>query len=185
MEIDFESLREGLSAAVPYIERFCQKYNYLRAPSAEEGRYPRIRISKIISNAVRWIDFEMTLDANGNRFKTYSKDLSYELSGGAFADFTTEFGFTRYGKHFTLWDSTPLSLALPKLASSLICASKIFENWDVEYLKNEGQRVDICNGRGTIIVGEPRYIPTQLELADDVLGPRKTVANVVGLELAR
>ena len=106
----------------------------------------------------------MELDETDNRFKIYSSSLPYELAGGACFDLPNNIGFERYRKHFTLWSSMPFSLALPKLASSMECASRILENWDEDYLKKEGQRVDICDGRGTIIGGDPRYMPIQLEL---------------------
>ena len=164
MEIDFDSLRQDLPSTLPFIEEFCQKHGYVRAPAPEEGRYPRIRVHKISAKLVKWIDFDMALDENGNRFKFYSTSLHYELAGGAFFDLPNNIGFERYSKHFTLFDSLRFSLALPKIATSMECARKILENWDEEYLKREGQRVDICDGRPTIIAGDPRYMPTQLEL---------------------
>lgn len=122
----------------------------------------------------------MALDETGNRFKFYSTSLHYELTGGAFFDLPNNIGFERYRKHFTLFDSLRFSLALPKIAPSMECASKILENWDEEYLKREGQRVDICDGRPTIIGGNALYIPTESDLtkkAPDTQSARTNLAK--------
>ena len=165
MEIDFDSLRQDLPRAISFIEGFCHKHDYVRALAPDEGRYPRIRVHRISKKFVKWVEFKMELDETGNRFKIYSASLPYELAGGACFDLPNNIGFERYRKHFTLWNSMPFSLALPKLASSMECASRILENWDEEYLKREGQRVDICDDRPTIVRGDPVYIPTPFDLS--------------------
>jgi hypothetical protein len=142
-EDDFTALGQHLQTLNPIIAEFCKRHGFERIVGPSVGRYPRIRLQR--TDAItRWIDLWMGFDEAGHRFTSFTADLPYELSAGAFFDEpTTGPSQWRYQKAFLIWPALPFREVADKLAKALESGVAALEEWDATFLQTEGKRVTL------------------------------------------
>ncbi|MCA9253814.1 MAG: hypothetical protein R3E58_06815 [Phycisphaerae bacterium] len=138
-EAHFERLRAHLVEVRPIFESFCSAYGY-EMPTGSLGRYPRIRLDQE-DEIIRFFDFYMTLDPNGQRYETFARDRPYELGCGAFVDLDKGTPHAhRYGKAIIIYEDRPFHKVADTLMADLEEYEQVIRQWTLETLKKEGQR---------------------------------------------
>ncbi len=141
-EDDFLELAAHLKALRPTFEMFCAQHGFEFVNRLALGRYPRIRIEKVIDNVHLWFDLWMCLDSDGNRYEKYFESIPYELSAGAFLDIIEEVSLAghRYQIAFPIWERMPFSAIAPAvLVAAMEDHLPQLSEWNVANLRSKGK----------------------------------------------
>lgn len=140
---DFVALNEHLKEVRPIFDAFCARHGFAHIPRMAIGRYPRIRIAREgLTNL--YFDLQMELDENGQRFERFSRDLPYGLCAGAYI---VEGDGSKYGvrfqKGFICFSGKPFEQVAAVLQSEMEKHLPTLEGWDVQHLKDNGEKVQL------------------------------------------
>lgn len=140
-ESDFIELNEHLQEVRPIFDSFNERNNFVYVDRKALGRYPRIRIERNGSTNI-WFDLWMEYDEEGNKFEVFRYDLPYELSAGAYVDVQeASTNGVRFQKCIQCFSGKPFNQIGVDLASEMQKQLCILEEWDVQYLKDKGERI--------------------------------------------
>lgn len=142
-EADFTALNEHLQEVRPIFDIFCAQHGFAYVDRRSLGRYPRIRIER--AGALRiWFDLWMEFDKDGRRVERFRRDLPYELSAGAYAD---EQDGSKYGARFQkaiqCFSGKPFEQISAILQGEMERHLSTIEAWDLQYLKDHGEKVQL------------------------------------------
>jgi len=140
-EADFDTLSEHLQEVRPIFDDFCARHGFEYLPRLAIGRYPRIRIARERLTRL-YFDLWMDLDENERRFEQFRRDLPYSLYAGA--SITEEDGSKhglRYCIDFTCFSGKPFDQVGAVLQSEMEKHLRTMEEWDPQYLKDNGKKV--------------------------------------------
>ena len=142
-QADFATLSEHLQEMRPIFDDFCAKNGFVYVPRAAIGRYPRIRIERPGATKI-WFDLWMEFDKDGHRFEQFRRDLPYELGAGAYVDVKngSKYG-TRFQKSVQCFSGKPFDQVGAVLQSEMQKQLRTLEEWDVQYLKENGKKVQL------------------------------------------
>jgi hypothetical protein len=142
-EADFVALNEHLQEVRPIFDQFCARHGFVYVNRRSLGRYPRIRIERAGVPKI-WFDLWMECDKNGQRFERFRRDLPYELTAGAYLDVQdgSKYG-TRFGKCFQCFSGTPFDQVGAVLQGEMEKHLPTLEEWDTQYLKDNGEKVQL------------------------------------------
>ena len=142
-ESDLEAFYSHLSEVRPIIEKFCALNGFELVDQKSLGRYPRIRIKR--PGMVRcWFDLSMELDTNGRRYEKFSRDIPYELSAGAYVDVQdgSKYG-SRFQKSVSCFSGTPFGRVPAILQNEMQKYLPRIDGWDMDSLKDKGQKIEL------------------------------------------
>jgi hypothetical protein len=142
-EADFATLNEHLQEVRPIFDDFCARNGFVYVNPKSLGRYPRIRIERPGAPTI-WFDLWMEFDKDGHRFERFRRDLPYELSAGAsvFVDDGSKYG-VRFDKCFQCFSGKPFDQVGAVLQNELQKHLPTLAQWDVQYLKDNGKKVQL------------------------------------------
>ncbi len=142
-EAHFARLNEHLQEVRPVFDDFCAQHGFSYVNRKALGRYPRIRIDKAGAVTI-WFDLWMELDDGGHRFTEFSRDLPYELAAGAHAVVpdASKYGI-RFQKAIQCFAHKPFCEVGSILRSEMEKYLPIVEQWDLQYLKDHGTRIQL------------------------------------------
>ncbi len=142
-QADFAALSEHLEEVRPIFDDFCAKNGFVYVPRAAIGRYPRIRIEKSGATKI-WFDLWMEFDKDGQRFEKFRRDLPYELSAGASVveQDGSKYGI-RFDKCFQCFSGKPFDQVSAVLQSEMEKHLPTLEGWNAQYLKDNGEKVQL------------------------------------------
>ncbi len=137
------ALNEHLQEVRPIFDDFCVRNEFVYVDRKSLGQYPRIRIERPGATKI-WFDLWMEFDKDGHRFEQFRRDLPYELSAGAYFDMPdgSRYG-TRFQKGFQCFSGKPFDQVAKVLQSEMQRHFCTLEEWDVQYLKENGQKVHL------------------------------------------
>ena len=142
-EADFVALNEHLKEVQPIFDAFCARHGFVYVPRQSIGRYPRIRIAREGLTKLHF-DFQMDLDEKGRRFEQFRRDLPYSLGAGAHV---VEQDGSKYGVRFQkgliCFSGKPFDQTGAVLQSEMEKHLPTLEQWDVQHLKDNGQKVQL------------------------------------------
>ena len=142
-ESDFTALNEHLQEVQPLFDDFCARNGFVYVPRLAIGRYPRIRIVRERLTNI-YFDLWMDLDDKGCRFEKFRRDLPYSLYAGA--DIIENDGSKcgiRFQKGITWFSGKPFDQVGAVLQSEMKKHLPTLEEWDVQYLKDNGKKVQL------------------------------------------
>jgi len=144
--MDFVALNEHLKEVQPIFEAFCARHGFVYVPRQAIGRYPRIRIAREDVTKL-YFDFQMDLDEKGRRFEQFRRNLPYSLGAGAYVDEQdgSKYG-VRFQKGLICFSGKPFDQTGSVLQSEMEKHLPTLEQWDVQYLKDNGQKVQLGGG---------------------------------------
>jgi hypothetical protein len=147
-EAHFAALREHLQEVRPIFDEFCARHSFVYASQSSLGRYPRIRIVRpgLYKDDIieLWFDLWMGLDEKGNYFEEFRRDLPYDLGAGAYINVSDDSGHTsRVGIRFACFSGKPFDQVGAVLQGEMQKHLVTLEKWDVQYLKDHGERVQL------------------------------------------
>jgi hypothetical protein len=142
-EADFAALNEHLKEVRPIFDDFCARNGFVYVNRKSLGRYPRIRIERLGATKI-WFDLWMEFDKDGHRVEQFRRDLPYELSAGAYVDVQdgSKHG-TRFQKAIQCFFGKPFDQVGAVLQSEMQKHLGTLEAWDVQYLKDNGKKVQL------------------------------------------
>ncbi|MGA3049044.1 MAG: hypothetical protein ABSD67_20585 [Terracidiphilus sp.] len=142
-EAEFVALNQHLEEMRPIFDIFCARNQFVYVERISLGRYPRIRIERLGTMKI-WFDLWMELDEAGNRIDRFKRDALYELSAGAYVDVQdgSVYG-TRFQKAVQCFANKPFKEVGAVLQDEMQKHLPILENWDVEFLKDKGEKVQL------------------------------------------
>jgi len=142
-EADFAALNEHLEEVRPIFDEFCVRHGFVYVDRKSLGRYPRVRIEKTGATKI-WFDLWMEFDKDGQRFERFKPDLPYELSAGAslVVQDGSEYGI-RFDKCFQCFSGKPFDHVGPVLQDEMEKHLPALEGWDVQHLKQNGEKVQL------------------------------------------
>jgi len=137
------ALNDHLKEVQPIFDDFCARNGFVCVNRKSLGRYPRIRIERVGGSKL-WFDLWMELDKHGRRFEQFRRDLPYELAAGAYVDVECDSRHrTRFQKSILLFSGKPFDQVSAVLEGEMRKHLSTLEEWDAEYLKKNGQRVEL------------------------------------------
>ena len=142
-EADFAALNEHVQEVRSIFDEFCARHGFMYVNRQALGRYPRIRIQRGDAPTL-WFDLSMGLDKDGHRFERFRRDLPYELDAGANVDVPdgSKYG-TRFQKGLRCFSGKPFDQVAAVLQSEMQRHLRTMEEWSVQYLKENGQKVQL------------------------------------------
>ena len=142
-EADFVALSEHLEEVRPIFDDFCTRHGFVYVDRRSLGRYPRIRIERPGAPSL-WFDLWMEVGKDGQRFERFRRDLPYELSAGASLVLQdgSKYG-VRFDKCFQCFSGEPFDQVGAILQDKLETHLRTLEQWDAQYLKEHGERVQL------------------------------------------
>ena len=142
-EADFKTLNEHLQEVRPIFDDFCAQNGFAFVDRKSLGRYPRIRIERPGTTRI-WFDLWMELDKDGHRVEHFRRDFPYELSAGAYVDVPDDSKHgTRFQKSFQCFSGKPFDQISAVLQGEMQTHLRTLEEWDVQYLKDKGKKVQL------------------------------------------
>jgi hypothetical protein len=141
--MDFVALNEHLKEVRPIFDDFCARHGFAYVARTAIGRYPRIRIARERLTSL-YFDLWMDFDEKGQRFEQFRRDLPYSLYAGASiieAD-GSKHGI-RFQKDITCFSGKPFDQVGAVLQSEMEKHLPTLEGWDAQYLKNNGEKVQL------------------------------------------
>jgi hypothetical protein len=142
-ESEISALNEHLEEVRPLFDSFCARHGFVYVNRSSLGRYPRVRIEKVGATTI-WFDLWMECDKDGRRFERFRRDLPYELSAGAYVDLQdgSKYG-TRFQKAVQCFAGKPFDQIGAVLQGEMERYLPTLEQWDVQYLKDNGKKVQL------------------------------------------
>jgi len=141
--MDFVALNEHLKELRPIFDDFCAKNGFVYVPRLSIGRYPRIRIARERLTKL-YFELQMELDEKGCRFEKFRRDLPYGLCAGA--DIVEDDGSkhgVRFQKDIICFSGKPFDQVGAVLKSEMEKHLPTLEAWDVQFLKDNGEKVQL------------------------------------------
>ena len=142
-ETEFAALNEHLHEVHPILDAFCARHGFAGVDQRSLGRYPRIRIERRGLTNI-WFDLWMESDEGGHRVDQFRRDVPYELSAGVYIDVQDG---SRYGlrlqKAIQCFSGKPFDQVGAILQSEMEKHLPTLEAWNVQYLKDHGERVQL------------------------------------------
>ncbi len=137
------ALNEHLQEVRPIFDQFCARKGFVYVDRRSLGRYPRIRVERPGATKI-WFDLWMEFDKDGHRVEQFRRDLPYELSAGAYVDLPdgSKYG-NRFQKGFQCFAGKPFDQVSAVLQSEMEKHLPTLEGWDVQYLKANGEKVEL------------------------------------------
>jgi hypothetical protein len=144
-----DALNEHLQEVRPIFDEFCACNGFVYVDRRSLGRYPRIRIERPGETTI-WFDLWMEFDQDGHRFERFRRDLPYELSAGAYVDMQdgSKHG-TRFQKAVQCFSGKPFDQIGALLKGEMEKHLQSLEAWDMQYLKDHGEKVRLGSGDGS------------------------------------
>lgn len=142
-EAAFAALNDHLKEVRPIFDDFCARHGFVPVNRAALGRYPRIRIERPGTVKI-WFDLWMELDKEGRRFEQFRRDLPYELGAGGYVVVQdgSKYG-TRFQRAIQCFSGKPFDEVGAVLHSEMENQLRALEAWDVQFLKNYGEKVPL------------------------------------------
>jgi len=139
------ALNEHLKEVIPIFDDFCARNGFVYVDRKSLGQYPRIRIERTGATTI-WFDLWMEFDKDGQRFEQFRRDLPYELSAGAYVveQDDSKCG-TRFDICFQCFSRKPFEEVGVVLQSEMQKHLPALEKWDVQYLKENGRKVQLSS----------------------------------------
>jgi hypothetical protein len=106
----FIAMQPYLQPLRPAFKAFCERHEFEFANPSSIGRYPRIRIGRVIDQVWVYFDLWMGYDENGKRYEEFFDQIPFEFSAGAFIDLHDEPEpprRRRYGYSLLFWEGRP------------------------------------------------------------------------------
>jgi len=141
--MDFVALNEHLKELRPIFDDFCAKNGFVYVPRLSIGRYTRIRIARERLTKL-YFELQMELDEKGCRFEKFRRDLPYGLCAGA--DIVEDDGSkhgVRFQKDIICFSGKPFDQVGAVLKSEMEKHLPTLEAWDVQFLKDNGEKVQL------------------------------------------
>jgi hypothetical protein len=137
---DWVALNEHLKEVRPIFDAFCARHGFSYCNRQSLGRYPRIRIARTDAREI-FFDLCMELDKEGHRFERFTRDLPYNLCGGACFDVRDATKLrVRYGRIFHYFRGKPFDQVGAVLQDEMEKHLPTLERWDVQHLIDYGRK---------------------------------------------